>query len=293
MALTGFDCDSGADLFHAQQDMSRWLGAKIGRRASSAEKQLQGVQAAESKVSKTATMLKIMGLKTTRMTAEKELEKAKETQADYHKNLQGIGDEVHPFSLNDNSINDAEKVEQQLELRAQAFENIVEEQKTNDHKGVIKKFRNQIQPLAVSVGFWWLWVRETLQGLELDVDTELWLTSTLLAVVYWHQKMEQTKNRNSKESYRKAWEAVSDKLKTDSFSEKLSITEMQKWLTLAENMARQFQRSSSAVEGRNGCLSQMYRNGRGLNEKRLKALTVIHTPKSSDSKWHNRRNAFI
>ncbi len=41
-------------------------------------------------------------------------------------------------------------------------------------------------------------------------------------------------------------------------------------------MARQFQRSSSAVEGRNGCLSQMYHNGRGLSEKRLRALTVIH-----------------
>lgn len=41
-------------------------------------------------------------------------------------------------------------------------------------------------------------------------------------------------------------------------------------------MTRQFQRSSSAVEGRNGCLSQMYHNGRGLTEKRLMALTVIH-----------------
>ncbi len=41
-------------------------------------------------------------------------------------------------------------------------------------------------------------------------------------------------------------------------------------------MARQFQRSSSAVEGRNGCLSQMYHNGRGLSKQRLGALTVIH-----------------
>ncbi len=29
-------------------------------------------------------------------------------------------------------------------------------------------------------------------------------------------------------------------------------------------------------KGRNGCLSQMYHNGRGLSEKRLKSLTVIH-----------------
>jgi len=41
-------------------------------------------------------------------------------------------------------------------------------------------------------------------------------------------------------------------------------------------MVRQFHRSSSAVEGRSGCLSQMCHNGRGLTESRLTALTVIH-----------------
>jgi hypothetical protein len=51
---------------------------------------------------------------------------------------------------------------------------------------------------------------------------------------------------------------------------------LQRWLEWAEWMARQFHRSSSAVEGRNGYLSQMYHNGRGLTEKRLRALTVIH-----------------
>ena len=276
MAMTGFKCESGADLFHAQQDMSRLLGAKTGKHAENAEKQLKIAQSAESKVSKTATELKVMDLKAARMTAEKALERAKKTQADYRENLQGIGDEVHPFSLNDNRINDAKKVEKQLELRAQAFEKIAEEQQINKRKGVMKKFRNQIKPLVVSVSFWWLLVHETLQSLVLDDETERWLTSTLLSVVYWYQKMEQTKNSNSKESYRKAWESASDKLKSDSFSTELSTSEMQQWLTLAENMARQFQRSSSAVEGRNGCLSQMYHNGRGLNEKRLKALTVIH-----------------
>lgn len=60
------------------------------------------------------------------------------------------------------------------------------------------------------------------------------------------------------------------------FSRQLSVSDMERWFTWAENMARQFRRSSSAVEGRNGCLSQMYHNGRGLSEKRLKALTVIH-----------------
>ncbi|MDF1584114.1 MAG: DUF6399 domain-containing protein [Methyloprofundus sp.] len=41
-------------------------------------------------------------------------------------------------------------------------------------------------------------------------------------------------------------------------------------------MVRQSHRSSSAVEGRNGCLSQMHHKGRGITESRLRALTIIH-----------------
>ena len=35
LAVTGFECDSGADLFHAQQDLSRRLGPKLARQSGS------------------------------------------------------------------------------------------------------------------------------------------------------------------------------------------------------------------------------------------------------------------
>lgn len=277
MAIIGFECESGADVFHAQQDVSRWLGARLGKRVTTAEKMLEAAQTDESKVSKNATLREDIILKAKKFTAEKNLETAKQSQQDYHENLQGIGDEVHPFSLTDNSINTAEKVVQGLEVRAQAFEKIAKDQDIADSKKVMNKLRNQFQPLAVSVSFWWAWVLETLQSLALeDVDLEEWLTTTLLPVVYWHHKMQHTKNRKAREKYRKAWELASDTFKAHSLSRELPESEIQRWLLWAENMARQFQRSSSAVEGRNGCLSQMYHNGRGLTEKRLRALTVIN-----------------
>ena len=37
-----------------------------------------------------------------------------------------------------------------------------------------------------------------------------------------------------------------------------------------------FQRASSAVEGRNGSLSQMHHNHRGLPKQRYKVWTVLH-----------------
>jgi len=186
MAVTGFECESGADVFHVQQDASRWLGARLGKRVTVAEKDLEAAQTAESKDSKEAR-LEEASLKAKTLTAEETLETAKQSQQDYHENLQGIGDEVHPFSLNDNSINTAETVEQGLEVRAQAFEKIAKDQDITDSKKVMNKLRNQFKPLAVSVSFWWAWVFETLQSLVLE-DDELkeWLTTTLLPVIYWH-----------------------------------------------------------------------------------------------------------
>ena len=150
------------------------------------------------------------------------------------------------------------------------------EQGISDNKNVMKKFRNPIKPLAVSVSFGWFWVSETLQGFAIDNDLEDWLTTTLLPVVYWHQHLHKTQNSQSRENYRKAWTQASHTLEAHPFSATLPDSEIQRWLTWAEWMVRQFHRSSSAVEERNGCLALLYHKGRGLTPKRLRALTVIH-----------------
>jgi len=51
---------------------------------------------------------------------------------------------------------------------------------------------------------------------------------------------------------------------------------MEQWCVWAQWYGGKVHRSSSAVEGRNGCLAPRYHNGRGLSAKRRKALTVIH-----------------
>ena len=168
------------------------------------------------------------------------------------------------------------KFAERLETRAKAFEHLAGEQDISDPKDVMKKFRNPIKPLTVSVSFWWPWVSETLQGLAVDKDLEDWLTTTLLPVVYWHRHLHLTQNSQARESYRKAWTQASHALEVHPFTATLPDSEIQRWLTWAKWMVRQFHRSSSAVEGRNGCLAQLNHNGRGLTPQRLRALTVIH-----------------
>jgi hypothetical protein len=47
-------------------------------------------------------------------------------------------------------------------------------------------------------------------------------------------------------------------------------------MVLSNLMVSKFQRASSAIEGRNGYLSRLHHSGRGLSEKDLQVLTVIH-----------------
>ena len=271
LAITGFDCQSGADIFHAQQDISKWLGATLGRRHEQAKTQLGTAEALLQKKTDNnlAELVQVVD-------AERALEQIQEAHADYHENLAGIAEDVHPFSLQTQQPSRVEQVISCLEKRAQAFEKIAQSQAIADLKQTMNKFRNQLNDLSANVETWWLWVMEILAGLSVDETTQYWLIHTLLPTVYWHQQLHKTQNPRQREKYRQAWQEAAQNLQADTFTATLPDSELQRWLEWAEWMARHFHRSSSAVEGRNGYLSQMYHNGRGLTEKRLRALTVIH-----------------
>ena len=187
-----------------------------------------------------------------------------------------MSDDLHPFSLIDNSPHTAERVAEKLEKRVQSFEKIAADCAIQDRKETAQKLRNQIKPLAVNVKAWWLSANESLLTLKVDIELQEWLIHILLPVVYWYHQRHKTQNSESREKYQLAWEKASETLKSHTYSATLSESELQRWLTWSEWIVQQFHRSSSAVEGRNGCLSKMYQNGRGLSKSRLKALTVIH-----------------
>jgi hypothetical protein len=48
------------------------------------------------------------------------------------------------------------------------------------------------------------------------------------------------------------------------------------WHAWATDRVKAFQRASSSVEGRNGYLSQMHHNHRGLPKQRYKVWTILH-----------------
>lgn len=272
LAVEGFDCASGADVFHEQYGLSRWLGSALGRRKAKADKRCDTAQKAANK----ARADEKAALEIEHAQAIAELTQVDKAQQDYHENLLGITDDLHPFSLEDNTGNTADSVALKLEKRAEAIAAIAVQQDIPDKYNALRKFRNQVGALSSHVSFWWFWVEEILLGCSVDEETRQWLTGKLLPVVYWHHQLHKTKNPCQRKRYREAWQRAVKDFNADPFRLGLAECDQQRWLEWAEWMVRQYHRSSSAVEGRNGRLSQMYHNGRGLTESRMKTMTVIH-----------------
>ena len=85
-----------------------------------------------------------------------------------------------------------------------------------------------------------------------------------------------TKNPNLRKDYQAAYIRAKQNFEQHTITQSLSQSDLEKWWNWGMAMVSKFQRSSSAVEGRNGYLSQIHHNRRGLSSKRLKVATVIH-----------------
>ena len=105
--------------------------------------------------------------------------------------------------------------------------------------------------------------------------------------------MEKTQNAAQRKKYHDTWQQAVAGFQAHPVTADLAEAELQYWQAWAEEAAGRFHRSSSAVEGRNGYLAQMYHNRRGLAPGRLQALTVMTTMDSPGQTGPRPRNGCL
>ena len=101
----------------------------------------------------------------------------------------------------------------------------------------------------------------------------MWLLHALLPMVYWQQQLRKCRNKSLKPFYQKALLTATQYYRDHSLTK---TNDNPQWLAWAKWMSSLFQRTTSAVEGRNGVLSLASHFSRGLSKLRLNSLTVIH-----------------
>jgi hypothetical protein len=73
-----------------------------------------------------------------------------------------------------------------------------------------------------------------------------------------------------------AWQAAQAAFDRHTITQRLTPHVLAEWHAWATDRVNAFQRTSSAVEGRNGLLSQMPHNHRGLPKQRSQGWRVLH-----------------
>ena len=263
LALNDLGTNSIADLFHVLYDLNRSIAFELNCLGSRLHKQMKRASLNHA-LPEIIEQLKLN---------QQILQQSRLT---YNNCCHRISTYLHPFDINQNTPQTTEIVSIGLQDILDTLQTIRTTHKLQDPRNGIRKLKNQIPSLSAIVDIWWSWVAQCLATSEYSPNIVHWVKEHLLPAVYWQQQVQRTKNPDLRKNYQAAYLKANEFLSQHPVTVSLSLSARESWWNWAIWMVSKFQRSSSAVEGRNGYLSQVHHNRRGLSTKRLQVSTVIH-----------------
>ena len=278
LARTGLGCLSIPDVFHLSHDLAKSYSLAICGRLRHAK---QGLEQAKQR------------LETVQKNAQAErvhIEQAQALVADgatsvnhwqgvrraWKAHLANLSRLLHPWRLADLTRQTSQEVEERLHAELQVIETLLETNGLPMKKGTLAKVRKQLAGVSALVDFWWQTVRQDLAQLAMTPRWTQWAEELLLPLMYWQEQLSRTRCPDQKAQIALVLQAVEEAFERHSCPRQLKPEVLAGWKAWAGEHARAFQRASSAVEGRNGYLSQMQHNHRGLPTRRYQVWTVLH-----------------
>lgn len=260
------------DLFHIMNDVSSTMKYAFSRLKKSKNKSIKilqkkiekGLDTAKNKVKLAALICSIKNINL--------------KQIQYQKNLRKLSLLLHPFSVLSNKAQTTLVVEKQMLESITIIKSIKDELSISDKQNKLNRAEKQIPDAAKQIDMWWQWVETSLHNTDLGSAEKEWLLYCLLPYIYWKNKINKTKSKIIKRFYRLSMSSAKTKLDSHYLSNNLFNNKqfMLEWRSWAESMCNIFIRTSSAIEGRNGWISQIHFNGRGLSKDRIHSQTAIH-----------------
>ena len=277
LAEQGLECLSMPDFFHVVHDIVKSYSLALGQRWRHAQQALtkarealarrQEIRGAEQASREARALVQVRQAEVTRW---------EEAHHIYRGHLESLSFTLHPFPLSDSTPQTSAQVESQLTATVAAIEALAQCHQLPARHDAMAKVRKQVPALAALIDFWWDGVRQDLEPLCLSPRWQQWVCERLLPMVYWAYQVPRTRCRRRKAKIQEALEAVRAAFERHTISQRLAPSVLAEWQTWATDRVKAFQRASSAVEGRNGFLSQVHHNPRGLPKQRSKIWTVLH-----------------
>ena len=273
LAVSGIGCVSVPDLFHAMRALGRPLGGRLARALNQTHKQVDKLS---EKLAKTTDDVKRQTLDEQLTEALAQQRQGEQNQQTYHNALETITTYLHPFSLETAQRQSDDALTTALAAPLQLLAGLAPLNNTDPVDKAIATFETLIPDLAAGIQAWWQWTTQALAAETSDMDTQNWVLTAMLPWVYWTQQAEKTRQPELKRRYLTAASGAFDVLIAHPFTERTDDLQQKRWQHWCLWMSAKYQRTSSAVEGRNGYLSQRRHVTRGFSEQSLKTLTTLH-----------------
>jgi len=272
LATDGLGCVSVSDLFHALRALGQPISSALGRQQAQFIKQMNTLKAQWESAQDDANRLKLSQALSELSTQQVALS---QDQQDYHAAITAITLSLHPFTL-DTAPQTGSEIATALNpplTQLRRLANTCAQQKA---VLAIETFEQQLPTMIQGLHAWWQWTTQALGAQTPNIDIQNWLLGSLLPWIYWLQQVDKTQNPERKARYQQAAETAAQQLLSHPLTQLMPAAERQDWIDWARWMANNYQRTSSAIEGRNGYLTRLHHAGRGFSPQTLKVLTIIH-----------------
>jgi hypothetical protein len=277
LAAKGLECLSMPDVFPLVHEIVKSYALAMGRRLRQAQQDLKHAEEVLARLQGRPQA----GHDTPEAKALVDARQAEVTRWEEVHNtsrghLETLSLTLHPFGIADSAPQTSAQVAGRLQAEAEAIEAFARRHQLPARPDAMQKVRKQIPALAALVDFWWQGGRQDLEPCGLSPRWRQWVHACLLPMVYWDSQVTRTRCRRRKAKMRQALEEVRTAFERHPITQRLAPHVLAAWKAWATDRVKSFQRTSSAVEGRNGSRSQMQHNQRGLPKERYKVWAVLH-----------------
>jgi len=278
LAHTGLRCPSIPDLFHLGHDLAKGYSLGIFSRLRHAKRALEHAQQCLETMQNKAQPDRVHVAQTQAQVAvcATAVTHWQEVGCAWRQPLSNLSCILHPWRLADSIRQTSQEVEERLRAELKAIETLLETNGLPLKKDILDKVQKQLAGIAALVDLWWQTVRQDLTQLAMPPRGTQWAEDVLLPLQYWRAQLRRTRHPVQKAQVALVLQAVEEAFARHPCTLQLKPELLAAWKSWAAEHAKAFQRASSAVEGRNGYLSQMQHNHRGLPTHRSQVWTVMH-----------------
>jgi hypothetical protein len=194
----------------------------------------------------------------------------------WRQHLANLSRILQPWRLADSIRQTSQAVEEQLRAERKAIKTLLEAHGLPRKQATLDKVQKQLAGLSALVDVWWQTVRHAWTQLAMTPRWTQGAEEVLLPLMYWQEQLRRTRHPEQKTQIALVLRVVEEAFERHPCTRQRTPEVLAGWQVWAAEHAKAFQRASSAVEGRNGSLSQMPHNHRGLPTRRSQVWTALH-----------------